>query len=202
MLRVHVTMALRDALCVPKADFYMPQIVSPQQIADYIAAVERSGALSDSVRLLEHLIVAENTGQGGALTAASIGLEVFAKSERTDPSRDIIVREEVGQLRTAIAVFEGSCFADTELKVEIAVGTYRPDLGVRAEFQSQESLKDLRPVFFYKTHLLGRIILGVCLAVVTVILLISRIWFSEPVGAAAGPAMIVVSITSSDFCCG
>jgi hypothetical protein len=186
-------------------DFYMPQIVSPQQIADYIAAVERSGALSDSVRqlwLLEHLIVAENTGQGGTLTADSIGLEVFAKSERTDPSRDIIVREEVGQLRTAIAVFEGSRFADTELKVEIAVGTYRPDLGVRAEFQSQESLKDLRPVFFYKTHPLGRIILGVCLAVVAVILLISRIWSSEPVGAAAGPAMIVVSITSSDFCCG
>ena len=105
-----------------------------QQIEEYLAQVEASGALGKSERrkkLLRHLILAEAEGDGGQLKAYSIGLDIFGKSEDFDPQSDSVVRVEVGRLRTAIALFEASDFAVCALKVEIPKGTYRPTFSFR-----------------------------------------------------------------------
>jgi hypothetical protein len=177
----------------------MPQMISSQQIADYIAAIERSKALGKSqrrLRLLEHLIHAENNGQGGTLKAYSIGLDVFDKPEGFDPSSDSIVRVEIGRLRTAIAVFEGSPFADTALKVEIAVGTYRPTLSLREQSLPDASLQELQPVFLRKPHLFGRIVLGVFLALIAVVLLVTRYVLAAPWAAITDPSAITIIVGS------
>ncbi|OJJ11479.1 hypothetical protein BKI51_06965 [Alphaproteobacteria bacterium AO1-B] len=105
-----------------------------QQISDYLERIRASGALGKSNRrlvLLEHLIRAEADGCGGQLKAYSIGLDIFGKDPDFDPQSDSVVRVEIGRLRTAIAVFESSTFADCELQVDIPKGTYRPKLTLR-----------------------------------------------------------------------
>jgi len=96
--------------------------------------MQASGVMGKSerrLRLLEHLIKAEATGEGDKLKAYSIGLDIFQKTEDFDPSTDSIVRVEIGRLRSAIQLFEASDFADTEIEVEIPVGTYRPNISRR-----------------------------------------------------------------------
>lgn len=112
-----------------------------QQISDYLERVRASGALGKSNRrlfLLEHLIRAEAEGSGGQLKAYSIGLDIFGKGPDFDPQSDSVVRVEIGRLRTAIAVFESSEFANCDLQVDIPKGTYRPTLTKR-ENGTQES---------------------------------------------------------------
>ena len=48
-----------------------------------------------------------------------------------DPSLDSSVRVAIGRLRTALSLFEQSPFADTDIIVDIPVGTYRPKMKQR-----------------------------------------------------------------------
>jgi hypothetical protein len=158
----------------------MPKIISDKQISDYLAAVDQSGVLEQSqhgLRLLEHLIDAKNAGQAGTRKAIAFGLDVSDRPETFGPSSDSNVRQETSQLRTAIAAFESSGFATTDLEVEIVGGSDRLVLRLRQDTIPEESLKDLRPVFFHKTPLLGRIVLGMCLGLVAVFVLVDRFVF-------------------------
>lgn len=106
-----------------------PTMFEEADIDQYVDRIEASGLLGKSkrrLRLLSHLIRAEVLGEGENLKAYSIGLDVFGKGDDFDPSSDSIVRVEMGRLRNALTLFEASEFADTALKVEIPVGTYRP----------------------------------------------------------------------------
>jgi hypothetical protein len=182
-------------MAVQKVIRPMPQKMTEQQIADYIAAVECSGALGKSqrrLRLLKHLIVLENAGQGEQLKAYAIGLDVFEKPTTFDPAVDSSVRVEMGRLRTGIAVFEGSPFATTDLRVEIAVGTYRPTLTPRAVPEQAQPLSDLHPLFVRKTHPLGRLVLGICLCVVALVLVVNRYFGSDPSDMRSDPAAITI----------
>ncbi len=103
-------------------------------VAAYLERVADSRVLGRSkrrMRLLEYLVTAEANGEGENLKAYSIGLDVFDKPDDFDPSIDSIVRVEIGRLRSALATFEDSKFADTQLVVDIPVGTYRPELTLR-----------------------------------------------------------------------
>lgn len=81
--------------------------------------------------LLEYLVRSEVGDDGDKIKAYSIGLDVFDKPKDFDPTKDSSVRVEVGRLRTAIALFEASKWADTVIKVEIPLGTYRPEITKR-----------------------------------------------------------------------
>lgn len=103
--------------------------ITLQDVDDYIAQIRESGAMGKSerrVRLLEHLVKAEILKKGDKLKAYSIAIDIFERSDDFDPATDSIVRVEVGRLRTAIAIFEASEFAETAISVDIPVGTYRP----------------------------------------------------------------------------
>lgn len=108
--------------------------ISQDDIDVYIAQVEKSAVLGRSkrrIRLLAHLIRSEFLGQGDRLKAYSIGLDIFGKSSEFDPISDSVVRVEMGRLRTALALFEASEFADTRIVIDIPVGTYRPVMALR-----------------------------------------------------------------------
>lgn len=103
--------------------------ITLNDIDAYISQIRASGVIGKSerrLRLLEHLVKAEILNKGKQLKAYSIALDFFDRSEDFDPTTDSIVRVEVGRLRAAIAMFEASAFADTRIRVEIPVGTYRP----------------------------------------------------------------------------
>lgn len=112
-------------------------MVYPTTEADVRAYLDRlgeSGVLGRSTRrpaLLEYLLLAELNGDGGSIKAYSIGVDIFDKPEDFDPTTDSSVRVEVGRLRTSLALFEASDFADTRLLVNIPVGTYRPEITLR-----------------------------------------------------------------------
>jgi len=108
--------------------------IGTADIDAYIAQVEASAVLGRSkrrIRLLRHLIRSEVLGQGDRLKAYSIGLDIFGKPSEFDPSSDSVVRVEMGRLRTALASFEASDFAETRIVVDIPVGTYRPTVELR-----------------------------------------------------------------------
>lgn len=110
--------------------------ITDDEIRDYIDKIAASNVLGRSPRklfLLEYLIKSELDGRGEALKAYSIGLDVFDKPNDFDPSIDSSVRVEIGRLRTAIALFEASDIAQSTLKVDIPVGTYRPLIRRREE---------------------------------------------------------------------
>lgn len=112
--------------------------VSEEEILSFISQINASGVLGKSKRratLLEHLIRAEANGQGDALKAYSIGLDVLGKKEDFDPSTDSIVRVEVGRLRDALALFDASASSSGQVHVKIPKGTYRP---VFSERQGRE----------------------------------------------------------------
>lgn len=119
-----------------KADYLPNELsITLQNIDAYIARIRLSGAMGKSerrLRLLEHLVKSEVLDKGDKLKAYSIALDIFDRSEDFDPTTDSIVRVEVGRLRTAVTLFENSKFADTEIYVEIPVGTYRPVITRRA----------------------------------------------------------------------
>jgi len=114
----------------------MDQQISDQAISTYLEQVRASGVMGKSerrLRLLEHLITMEAKGEGDTLKAYTIGLDVFEKADDFDPAEDSSVRVEMGRLRSALGLFEGSDFADTDLVVEVPVGTYRPSLSMREQ---------------------------------------------------------------------
>lgn len=99
------------------------------KIQAYLKKISESNFLGRGARrsaLLAYLLEAEASGKGDKIKAYSIGVDVFEKSDDFDPTVDSSVRVEIGRLRTAIALFEASEWADTAIKVEIPVGTYRP----------------------------------------------------------------------------
>lgn len=105
-----------------------------EHIEEYLKAVSASNVMGRSKRklaLLEYLIRAEANDDGEKLKAYSIGLDVFGKEGDFDPSTDSSVRVEIGRLRTAIALFEASDTAKPALKVDIPVGSYRPEITMR-----------------------------------------------------------------------
>ena len=102
-----------------------------QTYLDCIVAAGVFDAGSVRYRLLEHLIEEELAGRGDTLKAYTIGVDVLGKPDSYDPSTDSSVRVGIGRLRTALALFEGSDAANTTLKVEVPVGTYRPKLSRR-----------------------------------------------------------------------
>ena len=105
--------------------------VTSENIQRYLSRVAQSGVLGKSIRrstLLEHLLMAEFRGEGDQLKAYSIGLDVFERDPSFDPSSDSIVRVEMSRLRAAMKAFEASEFADSEIRVEIPIGTYRPTI--------------------------------------------------------------------------
>jgi len=117
--------------------------VSDKAIITYLEQVRASGVMGKSarrLRLLEYLITTEARGDGETLKAYTIGLDVFEKSDGFDPAEDSSVRVEMGRLRSALALFEGSTFNDVALEVEVPVGTYRPNITLRdTEAESDES---------------------------------------------------------------
>ena len=113
----------------------MDNTVSDKAIITYIEQVRVSGVMGKSarrLRLLEYLITTEARGEGDTLKAYTIGLDVFEKPDDFDPAEDSSVRVEMGRLRSALALFEGSTFNDVALEVEVPVGTYRPNITLRA----------------------------------------------------------------------
>ena len=109
-------------------------------IQAYLDRVLESGSLGRGARrpaLLKYLLNAELDGEGGNLKAYSIGVDVFEKPEGFDPTTDSSVRVEVGRLRTSLSLFEASEYADTRLLVKIPVGTYRPEIHLRANDPSK-----------------------------------------------------------------
>ena len=121
----------------------MDNSVSDKAIITYLEQVRASGVMGKSarrLRLLEYLITTEARGDGETLKAYTIGLDVFEKSDDFDPAEDSSVRVEMGRLRSALALFEGSTFNDVALEVEVPVGTYRPNITLRdTEAESDES---------------------------------------------------------------
>jgi tetratricopeptide (TPR) repeat protein len=83
--------------------------------------------------LLEYIMQAEQRGAGDALKAYTIGIDVLNRPTDFDPAIDSSVRVEMGRLRTALAIFEGSDDPKSDIVVEIPVGSYRPIITVRAE---------------------------------------------------------------------
>jgi len=116
-------------------------LVSEEELCEYLDKVADSNLLGRGVRrsaLLEYLIRAEVNNEGDKIKAYSIGLDVFDKAKDFDPTTDSSVRVEVGRLRTAIALFEASEWADTAIKVEIPLGTYQPEITKRQDILDQK----------------------------------------------------------------
>lgn len=160
---------------------------SEKQISDYLERVRASGALGKSNRrffLLEHLIRAEAEGSGGQLKAYSIGLDIFGKGPDFDPQSDSVVRVEIGRLRTAIAVFESSEFADCDLQVDIPKGTYRPTLtnreidAHRAKNVTYDAIPALSYAFKPRMLIAAAVLGSVCVALAV----FGLGWFVTPKG--------------------
>lgn len=122
-------------------------MVDQDDVRAYLDRVAESGLLGRSTRrpaLLEYLLRTEADGNGEKIKAYSIGLDVFDKPKDFDPTTDSSVRVEVGRLRTAIALFEASEWADTTIKVDVPLGTYRPVITQRSQITAQTDppLKD------------------------------------------------------------
>ncbi len=114
--------------------FKLTSELSKEDIAAYIKAFLASGALGKSKRreeLLRYILNCEFSDQGHMLKAYSIGVDVYGRPSDFDPTSDSVVRVEMGRLRTAIKLFEASPHADTRVKVEIPVGSYRPTITER-----------------------------------------------------------------------
>jgi tetratricopeptide (TPR) repeat protein len=118
-------------------------VVDENDIRQYLERIREAGVLGRGVRrdaLLEYLLRAELNDDGAKIKAYSIGVDIFEKPKDFDPATDSSVRVEVGRLRTAIALFEAGALADTAIKVDIPVGTYRPEITRRdADAQSPQS---------------------------------------------------------------
>ncbi len=125
-----------------------PKEFNLDDLQAYMERVEASGVFGRSkrrLRLLSHLIHSELEGQGDRLKAYSIGLDIFDKSADFDPASDSVVRVEMGRLRSAIALFEASEFADTRMVVDIPVGSYRPAMSLRTSSAQPTSAQIKNP---------------------------------------------------------
>lgn len=166
--------------------------VTAQDIDRYMAQVEASGVLGRSkrrIRLLGHLIRSEALGQGDRLKAYSIGLDIFGKPDAFDPASDSVVRVEMGRLRSALALFEASEFADTRLLVDIPVGTYRPTISLRPMIATQQAgaaSPDAPPGQRRRSlPVLG----GMGFAAIAVVIAVALLLFGKPVDLSARPAI-------------
>lgn len=139
------------------------------------------------MRLLEHLIRAEVAEQGGTLKAYALGLDVFDKSETFDPTSDSSVRVEIRRLRTAIALFEASDYAETDLRVAIPIGTYRPTLTLRIIKVPEPQKQAPKTV---SAAISNRNLLGLLAVVVIAVLLLGTYWRLDDRGTVPDKAAI------------
>lgn len=177
----------------------MAEEFTSQQITAYIDAIRRSGALGKAerrLRLLEHLIKAEVSGEGRSLKAYSIGLDVFDRAESFDPSSDSIVRVEVGRLRNGLALFEASEYATTDIIVEIPVGTYQPIL--RRRDPSQVAVEAPQEAAPEPTNALPS---SLMLLAALAILLSAAVffWRSDDTNAVANPTPSAITVLVRSF---
>jgi len=125
------------------------EILMQDAIRAYLKRIIESNVLGRGERrpaLIEYLLQMEANGDGEKIKAYAIGVDVFDKPTDFDPTTDSSVRVEVGRLRAAIASFEASEFADTALKVDIPVGTYRPEITERRSEGKPVTLAETRAV--------------------------------------------------------
>lgn len=97
-----------------------------QAAAEAIKSSGRLGRSDRRARLLDYLIAAECSGNGDAIKAFTIAVDVFGRDESFDPNSDSIVRSEIGRLRDALRMFYAENTRSDLVVIDIPKGAYRP----------------------------------------------------------------------------
>lgn len=118
-----------------------PWTASAGQIELAVAQIEASRAFRSSPRhreLLRHLITQLLDGNLAALKESVIGVECFGRpADRFDPKQDSIVRVEARRLRARLARYHAGEGRDSELRIELPVGSYVPLIVPRRTARAQ-----------------------------------------------------------------
>jgi serine/threonine-protein kinase len=108
--------------------------VEPDTIRSHLERVLQSPGFTGSIsisRLLRYTVEAVLRNQHQNLKEYVIGLDVFARGERFDPSRDAIVRVQARKLREKLNSYYKTQGAEDPLRIEFPKGSYVPSFALR-----------------------------------------------------------------------
>ena len=101
---------------------------------DHLLRSEEFRETTRMKRFLRFIVDETLEGRGERLKGYSIGLEVFDRPDDFDPQSDTIVRVQAGQLRRRLDLFYSKGGRDSDIRITVPKGSYRP----RFEFRSDE----------------------------------------------------------------
>jgi hypothetical protein len=102
---------------------------NPQQIRDALSEVLLSipfRASKQSQHLLQYLVVQTMEGHDEMLKERIVGANVFGRKADYDTGADPIVRVRAADLRKRLAQYYNGDGAKTDIRIEMAPGSYRP----------------------------------------------------------------------------
>jgi hypothetical protein len=77
--------------------------------------------------LLRYVVEQELNGASADLKERTIGIDVFGREPDYDPAVDPVVRISAGEVRKRLAQFYQEVAGEEQLRIELPVGTYRPE---------------------------------------------------------------------------
>src|SRR5262249_19181105 len=123
---------LKDALLASLNRTGSP--ISAGAIRSHLERILRGSGFRNSrsiAKFLRHTVEAALSNRKDNLKEYVIGLEVFGRGERFDPSRDAIVRVQARKLREKLENYYLTDGADDALRIEFSKGSYVPSFTPR-----------------------------------------------------------------------
>ena len=108
-----------------------PQKEGVLQAVKAIVLTEQFRASAQLQALLKYVVEEELAGRGDQIKAYSIGLDAMGRSDDFDPQTDPSVRVAMGRLRSALEVYNLTESPESDIRIEIPKGSYRPVFHVR-----------------------------------------------------------------------
>jgi TolB-like protein/Tfp pilus assembly protein PilF len=91
-----------------------------------VVSSEAFGKTERPARFLRYLVETALRGEAPLLKENVLGVEVFDRPASWDPRLDPVVRQEAGRLRKRLAKYYENGGAESQVRIELPVGTYVP----------------------------------------------------------------------------
>ena len=82
---------------------------------------------SDIRTSLRHVVERTLQGQTSDLKERTLGIDVFGRSPDYDPAADPVVRVSAGEIRKRIAQYYHEPGHETEIRIDLPLGSYLPE---------------------------------------------------------------------------
>jgi hypothetical protein len=133
---------------IPAGESLAAHRVDPAAVRAHLERILLSAPFRNSKRypaLLRYVVEQELNGASSELKERTIAIDVFGRDPTYDPGADPVVRISAGEVRKRLAQYYQEATDPDQLRIELPVGSYRPEFVTAIPVPSTPSLLPVQP---------------------------------------------------------